>query len=65
MICCSKRGQSQPVADQFVAEGSQWDQSQPRIDQSVAEGSQTSLLEQGVVVMATVLPESKLQYGVM
>ena len=58
----AQRGQSQPVADQSVAE---WDQSQPGTEQSAA-GSQTSLLDQGAVnVMATVPPESKLQYGVM
>jgi len=40
VICCAQRGQSQPVADQSVAEGSQWGQSQPGTDQSVARGSQ-------------------------
>ena len=57
VICHAQRGQSQPVADQSIAEGSQWGQSQPGTDQCAAEGSQSSLLDQGAVnVMATVPP---------
>ena len=53
----AQRGQSQPVVDQSVAEGSQWGQSQPGTDQYATEGSQSSLLDQGAVnVMATVPP---------
>jgi len=57
VICRAQRGQSQPVADQSIAERSQWGQSQPGTDQSAAEGFQSSLLDQGAVnVMATVPP---------